>query len=137
VLLLLFGLAKLVASAGEAVELARLSAVEVIAQNLALAVISFFAVGLGLRRTGAATLERLGLVWPTVRQAGLAVLVGLGLAAVLLGLRALAPGARPADTLALALVGAAGLPFSSWRWRLAVRSGWRSCSVARFSRATR
>jgi len=110
-LVLLFGAAKLVAGAGgQAAAAAPVSAVEAVAQHLALAVSAFFAVGLGLRRTWAAALERLGLVRPSLPQLGLAVLTALLLAAIVLGLRALAPAAPPADALALALAGQAGAP---------------------------
>jgi membrane protease YdiL (CAAX protease family) len=108
-LVLLFGAAKLVYG-GQAAAAAPVSAVEAVAQHLALAVIAFFAVGLGLRRTWAAALDRLGLVRPSLPQLGLAVLTALLLAAIALGLRTLAPAAPPADALALALAGQAGAP---------------------------
>jgi uncharacterized protein len=62
------------------------SPVESVVQYLAAGVLAFFAVGLGLRRTWPAALQRLGLTAPTPLQ--VAVALGLGLAAAV-GQRAL------------------------------------------------
>jgi len=56
--------------------------VEAVAQHLSLVVLSFFAVGLWLRRTWRATLQRLGLTLPTLMQTLVSLLLALAVALI-------------------------------------------------------
>ena len=96
----LLKIAVLLAAAGrnEPIVLAT-SPVELFVQNLSLVVLSFFAVGLWLRRDLPTTLVRLGLVQPTTRQIGESLLVAAALTAVTAVVWPLTPDVPPGGDL--------------------------------------
>lgn len=108
-LMLLFGLAKLTLDTGGAPAPAPVGAIEAMGGGLAQpglswAVIALFAVGLWLRRTWAAAVQRLGLVRPTMAQAAAGVATGLALGTLARAATALWPAVGPPDVLTQALL---------------------------------